>query len=295
MRRPIRFSVRAAEECEARACRMLLPQAFPIDPAPELLVALGPDSTLIGAAAVGWVAAGDASAFPIAVEVVPPWRRRGVGHALIDAAAASVRGETTGLQPWNALEDDSEAVGFFLACGFYVHHRVLHFIGDATSVEALLARHRTWLTERGRIPANARLVGLRDAPHPELAHLLAREFHNSPAQVLARLHGESAPPFDAERSVVLLVDGAVMGAQIWTNGDDGVPQVEVNVVSPTLRHGWANVLLTHEGVRIGVTKGTHAFRFFCHERVIDTVNIARRSGAKLARTDVVLRRDIAAA
>ena len=273
---------------------MLLPQAFPIDHAPELLVALAPDSTMIGAAAVGWVATGDAAAFPIAVQVVPPWRRRGVGRALIDAAAASVRGEATGLQPWNALADDSEAVGFFLACGFAVHHRVLHFVGDAAAVEALLARHRAWLTERGRIPRNARLVGLQDAPFRELAQLLAREFHNSPAQVLARLHGEAAPPFDAARSVVLLLDGAVVGAQIWTIGDDGVPQVEVNVVNPTLRHGWANVLLTHEGVRAGVAMGTREFRFFCHERVIDTVNIARRSGAKLARTDLVLRRDIAA-
>jgi GNAT superfamily N-acetyltransferase len=288
------FSVRPAEACEMRACRLLLPDTFAPQHAPEAFVALSADSRLIGVATVGWAAIGDVAAFPVAVHVVTVWRRRGVGRALLDLVAATVRGDAAGLQPWTAVAEGGEAAAFFLACDFAIHHRVLHFAGEVARAAAAFAPHRAWLEKTGRIPSNARIVPLSEAPAAEVAHLMAREFGSSPAAALARLRGEVGTPFAPERSVVLLVNGAVMGAQMWSIAVDGTPEVDVNVISPHLRRGWANVLLTHEGFRVGQAKGTQAFRFYCHEDVVDTVNIARRSGAQRVRTDLVLVRAVAA-
>ena len=67
--------------------------------------------------------------------------------------------------------------------------------------------------------------------------------------MLARINGRGARPFEPVLSVVLLLDGAVAGAQMVSIAEDGVPEVEANVVMPTLRRGWANLLLTHESRR----------------------------------------------
>ena len=276
-----------------RACRMLLPETFSPGNAPEALVGFGRHDELAGAAAIGWQAAGDPAAFPVSVHVLPNFRRQGLGRALLDAAAALARGETAALQPWTVLREDSEAAAFCLASGFCVHHRILHFSGEAERMEAMLAAYREKLDRSGWIPAGARVVALPDAPPGEVANLVAREFHGNPAAMLARLSGVAGTPPDPQRSVVLLLDGAVAGAQLVCIGADGVPEVEANVVIPSLRRGWANLLLTHEGTRIGILHGSRRFRFFCDDRVIDTVNLARRSGADKVATDVLLRRAVA--
>jgi len=286
-------SIRVADPSDMRACRMLLPETFSPGNAPEALVALGADGALAGAAAIGWEAVGDPPAFPVAVHVLPAARLRGLGRALLDAVAALARDEAPALQPWTVLREDSAQAAFCLAAGFIVHHRILHFVGEAELMERMLTPYREKLDRSGWIPAGARVVPLREAPLAEVAHLVGREFHNNPGAMLARLHGRAGTPPDPQRSVVLLLDGAVVGVQLVSIAADGIPEVEANVVLPTLRRGWANLLLTQEGTRIGVLHGSRRFRFFCDDRVIDTVNLARRSGAERLATDVVLRRAVA--
>ncbi len=282
------WSIRPADLSETVACRMLLPEAYSGPTAPEALIALAPDDTLIAAAAIGWAAVGDPPAFPLAVHVVPTWRGRGLGRALVEAAAALTRNEVAALRTWTAVGADSEEAAFCLAVGFIVHHRVLHFAAEAGALEAALATYREKLERAGWVPEGARVVPLPEAPAAEVAHLVCREFGASPSAMLARLLGRTGRPFLPERSVALLLDGAVVGAQLTTLGDDGIPDVECNVVSPTLRRGWANLLLTHEATRIGVVHGSRRFRFFCDERVTDTINLARRCGAERTREDLAL-------
>jgi hypothetical protein len=311
------FSIRPARQAEMRACRMLLPDAFQPDRAPTVLVACTPNATspnatspnvtspnatspnatspggtLIGAAAINWAATGDPPAFQVMVHLLADKRRRGVGRALLNATEAAVRGETPALQPWSPLTEGSEAALFCLANGFSLHHRMLHFVAEAATLEAVLATYRAKLDRAGWIPPGARVVPLHAAPAPEVAQLVSREFHLNPTAFLARLRGAAGRPLDAERSVVLLLDGKVVGAQLASVGADGIPDIEANVVIPTLRRGWANLLLNHESARIGLAKGSRRFRFFCDERVIDTVNFARRGGAERTRTALVLLRDV---
>lgn len=271
---------------------MLLPDAFQPDRAPIVLAACTPDDAMIGAAAINWAATGDPPAFQVMIHVLADNRRRGVGRALLDAVEDTVRGEAPALQPWSPLTEASEAAQFCLASGFTLHHRMLYFAAEAAALEAVLAAYRQKLDRAGWIPATARVVPLHAAPAPEVAHLVSREFHLNPTAFLARLRGAAGTPFDQERSVVLLLDGKVVGAQMASVGVDGTPDIEANVVIPTLRRGWANLLLNHESARIGLAKGSRRFRFFCDERVIDTVNFARRGGAERTRTVLVLLRDV---
>ena len=274
---------------------MLLPAAFAPDRAPVALVACSDDGALIGAAAIGWAATRDPPAFPVAIHVLPNQRRHGVGRALLEAVVAAVRGEAPAVQPWSPLPEGSDAAAFGLACQFTVHHRILHFECDVQRLEAALAPMRERLDAAGWIPAGARVVPLHAAPAGELAHLVSREFHTDPAGLLARLRGGVGKPFEPERSLVLLRDDAVVAAQLISIGADGIPDVEANMVIPTLRRGWANLLLTHEMTRVGFAKWTRRFRFYCDDRVLDTVNLARRSGAERTRVDLMLLREVSGA
>jgi hypothetical protein len=59
--------------------------------------------------------------------------------------------------------------------------------------------------------------------------------------------------------------------------------VDVNVVTPALRRGWANLALLREATRNGLQGGARRFRFSCDDTVADSVNLARRANAILLR------------
>ncbi len=286
------FSIQEAEAPDMRACRMLLPRTFTQTSAPRALIALDNAGTLIGAAALRWIADGDPVGFPIDVHVIPPARRRGVGHALLTAAATLAAHDAPALRPWSILPENGPEAAFCRATGFIPHHRVLHFMGDAPRMEAMLASYREKLDRAGWIPAGARVVTLADAPLVEVATLVAREFHNQLETTIARLEGKENSTLVPDLCVVLMLDGAVAGTQLLGLGRDGLPEVEVNVVVPALRRGWANLMLTHEGTRNSVRHGVGPFHFFCDERVIDTVKLARRSGAEQTGEDLALWRPL---
>jgi hypothetical protein len=52
--------------------------------------------------------------------------------------------------------------------------------------------------------------------------------------------------------------------------------VEVNVVHPMLRGGWANLWLKLEGTREARDEGYKAFLYETHEQHVDTVGLTRR-------------------
>jgi hypothetical protein len=137
----------------------------------------------------------------------------------------------------------------------------------------------------GAIPANAEVVSLRDAPAREVARLVSQTFDSPVDDVLANARGQAPGGFDPEYSFVLLVDGDVCGALLQRRIGD-IPQVEVSVIAPALRLGWAPVLLLREAARRGIAAGAQHIRFRCEDGVLDTVNLARRTGARLARTAV---------
>ncbi len=275
-------SIRKAHLVEHRLVRRLVPQVFASGSAPELLlVAVAPDGAVHGAAAIAWRAWGDPPGFPLFVHVEPEARRCGLGRALLRAASDACRGETLNFHGWDALDEESPGAHFALANGFRTLKRTLHFEAGGAELHGVIASIRDRLQARGRVPVDAGVVSLASVSPEPVARLVSGTFGSRYETCLGNMRGGSG--YDRENSVVLVHRGEVAGALLYRWGD-GVPEVDVNVVAPSLRGGWANVLLLERATRNGLAAGATRFRFRCEERVRDTMNLAQRMGAALART-----------
>ncbi len=276
--------IRPARDAEARACRILLPEMFTPSQSPDLLVAMTDAQRLAGALALSSVHGPGEPGFAMLVHVVPPLRRRGIGRALIEAAVARCRGRTPVLRAMRPVTADSQAAEFLAACGFDRYERILHFEVDVASFHADMLRLRRRLEQRGRVPAQARVVRLRAAPGGAVAELVSRNFPTLPAQVLARLNPTAPDAYDLDKSVALLLGEMVGGALIY-NWNGGLPVIEVRVVDPAFRGTWGNVLMLEEATRNGMEAGATRFRFFADDRLADTMKLARRANAELTRSE----------
>jgi GNAT superfamily N-acetyltransferase len=283
---PPGIAIRRAKDGELRACRMLVPEAFLPRRAPECFVALPSSPTVpVAAAAVSWSAGG----FPVQVHVIPPWRRRGVGRALVEAVAAEVAGETDRLRSWGMIPEGSPAHAFMTATSFTVARRFVGFETDGRQFADAIVPLRQRLERKGRIPADLRIVSLRDAPHEQVTRLAATELSIAPSALAARLAPQDMSGVSNDLSVVLMLHGAVCGA-ILVARDGDMARVDVNVVAPEQRQGWANVILLEEAVRRGLAGGIKWFRFFSDEKTRDTMNLGKRAAATQIGTGLVLER-----
>jgi GNAT superfamily N-acetyltransferase len=267
------LAIRRARDAELRAARLLLPGAFAPGEAPEVLIALR-DEALVGAAAVGWTSGG----FPLDVHVVRSARRHGVGRALVEAACRFVDGETERLRAWSLVVEGSPAADFSAATGFTVTQRFLGFETDGVKLVEVTGAIQRRLERAGKIPATARLVSLSEAPRGEIIQLVLNEVAVVPATLAARIGAQDGGGYDNDLSTVLMVDGKVGAAALMTRNGD-IVRLEVTVVAPALRHGWANALLLGEATRRGIASGAKRCRFFCDEHVRETINAARRIAA----------------
>ena len=281
------FDIRPAVAEDTVTCRTLLPDAFPaIGRPPELLVAHGPDG-IAGAAAVAWVPNG----FPVLLHVATPWRRRGIGRALLEAAAASVRGETRALRSWGTVAEASPAAGLLRAAGFAPTRRFLWFETGAAAFETSMTRLLDRLHRR--VPADGRVVTLAEAPKQGVVRLVAPGFAALPHDVAVRLMPGARNGFDPALSLVVLRGEAVVGAMLC-RAAEGALRVEVNIVAPGLRGGWVNLVMLEAMARRGRQAGFGRFRFGCEPDVRDTIGLARRSGATALPEELDMRRAIPA-
>ncbi len=235
---------------------------------------MDPEGAIRGAAALAWIPRG----FPLLVHVAPPWRRQGIGRALVQAAANTAVGETPALRAWTPLEETSEAAQFLRVVGFQVTRRVLAFETDGLRFSAAMTTLLARLRAAGKVPADVHVAHLAEASPADVVALVAPEFGTMPHDVAWRLAPGAPGAYDRDLSLVLLRGGAVCGAILCLRSGDLVT-VDVNVVAPHLRRGWANLLLleaiTHRCRADGVTR----CHFTCEEHVRDTLNVARRSDA----------------
>lgn len=272
------MAVSVASEAEAPACLALLPQArqMPV----ELLIARR-QGRLAGAAAVAWRSWAKPGGFPLAIHVIPDERRRGVGRALATGAIELATGEAAGLWSLEPEAVDGAAARFLEACGFGLTRRQHHF---QASVEALSESVRplvALMRRRGRIPADARVVALADAPLQEISWLVSAEFGGGPFRALAGLQRRAGanPTREADPSLVVMQGDQVAAVMLWRI-EDGVAVIDARVVAPQARGDWANALLLDESLEHIRALGASAFRFHCDEDVADTLSLARRCGAR---------------
>ena len=283
--------IRPARDAEARACRLLMPEAFSATYAPELWVALDPsNSNVVGAGAVGWQPMPPGPGFPVELHVIPSHRRRGIGTAVLQAIVEACTGHTERLHSWASEVEGSPAAGFCTAAGFAPRSRLFEFDADGMRFYTMIKTIHDRLANSGKIPPELRIVSLREAPLEQVTALVGSQFADVPLSTATAL-SKGLINYDQDKSAVLLQGQAVKGAllYLWNNGN---PVIDVNVVAPELRHGPGNVLLLEAATRKGLEGRATGFRFRCEEHVRDTLNLARRSGAKLASVRLAFSRTI---
>jgi GNAT superfamily N-acetyltransferase len=284
--------IRPARDAEARACRLLMPEAFSATYAPELWVALDPVvSSVIGAGAVGWQPMPPGPGFPVQVHVIPSHRRRGIGTSLLQAIVDACTGHTGHLHSWASEVEGSPAAAFCAAVGFVPRSRLFEFDADGMRFYTMIKSIHDRLAKSGKIPPELRIVSLREAPLEQVTALVSSQFADVPLSTVMAL-SKGRINYDQDKSAVLMRGDHVKGAllYLWT---DGNPVIDVNVVAPELRHGAGNVLLLEAATRKALEGGSTGFRFHCEEHVRDSLNLARRSGAKLAAVRLAFSRTLA--
>ena len=285
-------TVRLAQDAEARACRLLMPEAFSANYAPELWVALDPvGSEVVGAGAVGWQPIPPGPGFPVQLHVIPSHRRRGIGSLLLQTIVDACTGHTKRLHSWSNEAEGSPAAAFCTAAGFVPRSRMLEFDADLARFYAMIGPIHGRLAKSGKIASDLRVVPLREASLQHVTQLVSSQFADVPLSTVMAL-SQGLINYDQDKSAVLLRGNEVKGALLYM-WNDGNPIIDVNVVAPELRRGPANVLLLEAATRNALEGGGISFRFRCEEHVRDTVNLARRSGAKLARVQLAFTRTLA--
>ncbi|MFZ0338005.1 MAG: GNAT family N-acetyltransferase [Terracidiphilus sp.] len=274
------LEIRQPRPTEWQACRMLLPESFRPGVSPEALLALDLKARHIAGAAV--FRYGPKEILDARVHVVREYRRKGIGTRLLKriSAAASERGLGE-ICAWADLAHESGAEAFLLAnafsrssCFHRVEGELLPLLTHLRSIHERLLKHN-------RIPSSARLVGLAEARHDELAKIYAtyiaaaRYFH--PGYVL--------PLFRDPRmavSSVLQVDGAVQGLVLGEhNAGSRVLTVHAKVVLPAYRGGWANCLLMLRSVGQAWEGGARRVRFEVQDNNSDTLKLMTRCHAEI--------------
>jgi GNAT superfamily N-acetyltransferase len=278
--------IRRARDAEARACRILLPDMFTADQSPDLFVAINPGAppSLMGAAATGTVHGPGRPGFPVQIHVVPAYRRRGVGRVLADTVLRACHGRTPVLRALLAVPAASQAAEFAAACGFTQYDEIHTFETDTRAFHSAMLRTRDRLRARGRIPEAASIVTLRDASPDAVATMVAAHFPGPRATTLSRLMPGAPEAYDLDNSVALLVGETLAGVLIysWRNG---LPIIDVRIVDPAFRGGWANILLLEAATRNGMHAGSARFQFFADTGIADTMRLAARAGAELVRVE----------
>ncbi len=277
------WAIRPARPDERPAVRLLLPRAVHFGADVRTWVAADAAGRVAGAVAVTRRHQPSPAAGPrVAVHVVPPARRSGVGGALVGAAAAAARaGGADALHAWDLIPSGSEAHVAWGRLGFTRSPEVVEARGDVLQLRDLLRPVYAALVARGTIPADAAVVPLADADPYRVADLHVAHLGGSAADVLAGLRGASATGFDPHLSAAIVVGpGRRLAAVslIERLADPAVIFTHGVVVAPALRGRWANVWLKYDGAERSAAAGVRTIVHRAHEHHADTRRLNGRLG-----------------
>ena len=298
---PAAVQIRRAEGAERRACRMLLqtgPEglghvdalllAITTDPAPRMLGALSLLSLRDAAGAPALLVAG---------RVVGPWRRRGVGSLLLETAVAEARRwGASSLLVQNNPRADPDGEAFLAAKGFVRKEELRTFEAPTARLAAHICALRDRLGQANRIPPEARVIPLREAPLTQVARLHADHLTGTPQTVGERLNELLVRDNDGHHGALML--GERLLGLVLARTVDGVSTVESRVLAPTGRaaagSGWASVLPLAEGLDAALVRGSRVVRFSCTSGNHQTLRFAERCGAIVVGEQWVHRLDLPA-
>jgi N-acetylglutamate synthase-like GNAT family acetyltransferase len=288
------FSIRVAFGKDAKAVRMLLSTAA--DAMDYCLVGeCGQPSRIVAAAGLTRSQRPKPLVGPgVALHVIGPCRRRGIGKSLLQqlTAHAAARGAQA-VYAAQKVELDSGEMRAWAALGFSPCETVQHHELPLHEFEPRLAPLIERMRQRGKIPNSARIIPLYEADAREVARLHLAQLGGDPATLAQKLRGDVPGSFAARYSRVLLVDDRVVGFILGHRLARDVVHVDANVLDPAVRGGWANVWLKLEATRGALQWGIKKFVFTTFDHYADTRSFTERMSGVTVRTTVLMYRPLA--
>ncbi|TWT75639.1 Acetyltransferase (GNAT) family protein [Posidoniimonas polymericola] len=282
------------ESCDAsdRAIRMLLP---PLGRGATCLAAVeGEHGLVVGAAGLTAEFRGQDPVGPgVAIHVISPCRRRGVGSALLVAleGLAQSRGGRA-LYASQRVDADSGDAEDWRRLGFSPCARVETHSLPLQQFEPRLGPLLERMVSRGRVPEDARIVPLHVADADQVVGLHVRCLGGESEVLAARVRGEAPDAFHPRYSRVLLLGGRVVGCILAHRVSRDVAAVDANCVAEEVRGGWANIWLKLEATRGAQSLGVKRFEFTTFDQYADTRSFTARMGGVTTRTMLLMRKMI---
>lgn len=288
------FELRRAFGSETRSVLALLPELAAGEALlpPAFLVAhlCGEPARLLGAAAF------EPRLLPVLepgfrglLRVLPAWRRRGIGRALLAALRDEVAAwQVPRLLSWRPEPEGGDAVAFQRACGGRVGPVVHRFLGAAGTTLPACRRIVGTLAERGRVPHAWRLEPLGARPLEPVAVLHAGAFDAAPAAALALMQHDLQDELTRRLSVALWDEaggcaGYLLAGPARAGAEGAAPEAAVEVrfwaAAPGRRHGMVAALLLERFITRLVEAGLEHAVYECQSLARAPLNVAMRSGA----------------
>jgi GNAT superfamily N-acetyltransferase len=271
---------------------MLLPN---LTDAALILIAVDDEHRLvIGAAAATRAVRRQPRAGPgVAVHVIEPCRRHGVGTSLVSQLASAARaGGAQALFAARRVDQDSDEMRGWASLGFTACETVQEHLLPLEQFEPRLAPLLDRMQKQGRIPSTARIIPLYQANHPAVLQLHLDHLGGDRGDLYRKLKGSGNGAFHPRYSRVLMVGDAVTGCILAHRRDKDTAVVDADIVDPSLRGGWANVWLKLEATRGALRLGIKQFQFTTFDHYADTRSFAMKLGSVITRTTVLMMRHI---
>jgi GNAT superfamily N-acetyltransferase len=282
--------IRPPKPDEWPACRMLVPEPFLRKIKPETLLALDDGTPAILGAIAYQHNREHTSLFRI--RVIAPRRRQGIGTELVRRLFLLAQERSSPLVSTYAdTKKDAAAEPFLLSLGFGHGGRLFTVEVDLEPMLASMAGLRDRLVRSGRVPADARLLPLAEAPKSDVArlydtHILAAQ-RLHPAYIEASLTDKRY-----ERISVVAMEGDRVAGILVVENEGELARVPARVVAPGYRGGWVNVLMMAAALETGKTVGIRRVQFDSLAANSDTLKLARRYGAETVRVGDTFQREI---
>jgi GNAT superfamily N-acetyltransferase len=286
------YTIRSAEPADAKALRMLVPEIR--EPAAALVACDGRHQLMVGAASATRIFRQQPQPGPgVAVHVVEPCRRCGIGRSLVGSLAAVLeRAGAAAMYGAKRADLNSSEMQGWERLGFEICETVEQHLLPLAQFEPRLAPLVERLRERGRLPAAAQIIPLYQANLAAVLRLHLDNLGGDRGELYRKLRGQGAGAFHPRYSRVLVVDGVVKGCILAHRRDRETAVVDADVVEPGLRGGWANVWLKLEATRGALRLGIKNFEFTSFDHYTDTRSFAHKLGGVTTRRSALVMRPI---
>ena len=149
------------------------------------------------------------------------------------------------------------------------------------------------MQNQNRIPTAARIIPLYESNKGAVLNLHLDNLGGDRADLYRKLCGRGSGAFHPRYSRVLLVDDRVVGCILAHRKDGNTAIVDADIVSSTLRGGWANVWLKLEATRGALRLGIKNFEFTSFDHYTDTRSFTQKMGGITMRTTLLMVKPLA--